>query len=100
DRVQGTAGREPVAVHARRGGVRLARRGLRAADSRSLSGLPVHRRPGRNAPREAVMIAERLSSLESMLAGDHHRLDRAFDAIVMRAEGGDLQELEHEWLGC
>jgi len=44
------------------------------------------------------MIAERLSSLESMLAGDHHRLDRAFDAIVMRAEGGDFKELEHEWL--
>ena len=44
------------------------------------------------------MIAERLSSLESMLAGDHHRLDRAFDAIVMRAEGGDFQQLEREWL--
>jgi len=44
------------------------------------------------------MIAERLSSLESMLAGDHHRLDRAFDAVVMRAQGGDFQQLAGEWL--
>jgi hemerythrin superfamily protein len=41
--------------------------------------------------------AERLSSLESMLAGDHDRLDRLFQSIVTRAEGGDLQLLEREW---
>ena len=42
--------------------------------------------------------AERLSSLESMLAGDHLRLERAFQAIVTRAAGGDVQQLECEWL--
>ena len=42
--------------------------------------------------------AGRLSSLESMLAGDHDRLDRAFAAIVTRAHGGDYQQLEAEWL--
>jgi iron-sulfur cluster repair protein YtfE (RIC family) len=41
---------------------------------------------------------ERLSSLESMLAGDHVRLDRAFQAIVTRAYGGDYQQLEGEWV--
>lgn len=45
-----------------------------------------------------MIAAEKLSSLESMLAGDHLRLDRAFQAIVMRAEGGDVQQLEAEWL--
>jgi len=45
-----------------------------------------------------MIAAERLSSLESMLAGDHHRLERAFQAIVTRAEGGDFQQLEREWL--
>jgi hemerythrin superfamily protein len=44
-----------------------------------------------------MIAADRLSSLGSMLAGDHHRLDRAFDAIVTRAQGGDYQELETEW---
>lgn len=44
-----------------------------------------------------MIVAERLSSLESMLAGDHHRLDRAFERIVTRAYGGDFQELEAEW---
>lgn len=44
------------------------------------------------------MIGQRLSSLESMLAGDHHRLDREFQAIVTRAYGGDFQQLEAEWL--
>ena len=45
------------------------------------------------------MIAEgRLSSLEGMLAGDHDRLDRAFQAIVTRAYGGDVQQLESAWL--
>ncbi len=39
----------------------------------------------------------RLSSLEGMLAGDHDRLDRAFAAIVTRAEGGDHEQLEAEW---
>jgi len=42
--------------------------------------------------------AHRMSSLESMLAGDHDRLDRAFQAIVTRAYGGDFQQLEAEWL--
>ncbi len=42
--------------------------------------------------------AQRLSSLESMLAGDHDRLERAFRAIVTRAYGGDFQQLEAEWL--
>jgi hemerythrin superfamily protein len=45
-----------------------------------------------------MITAQRLSSLESMLAGDHHRLDRAFQAIVTRAQGGDFQQLEGEWL--
>jgi hemerythrin superfamily protein len=43
------------------------------------------------------MITQRLSSLESMLAGDHHRLERAFEAIVTRAYGGDYQQLQAEW---
>ena len=42
--------------------------------------------------------AQRLSSLEGMLAGDHDRLERAFQAIVTRAYGGDFQQLEAEWL--
>jgi hemerythrin superfamily protein len=33
-----------------------------------------------------------------MLAGDHDRLERAFQAIVTRAYGGDFQQLEAEWL--
>ena len=45
-----------------------------------------------------MIAAGRLSSLESMLAGDHDRLDRAFQAIVTRAYGGDFQQLEAEWL--
>jgi hemerythrin superfamily protein len=45
-----------------------------------------------------MIAAGKLSSLESMLAGDHHRLDRAFQAIVTRAQGGDFQQLEAEWL--
>jgi len=45
-----------------------------------------------------MIAAGKLSSLESMLAGDHHRLDRAFQAIVTRAQGGDFQQLEVEWL--
>ena len=44
------------------------------------------------------MITPRLSSLESMLAGDHHRLEREFQVIVTRAYGGDFQQLEAEWL--
>jgi hemerythrin superfamily protein len=36
--------------------------------------------------------------LESVLAGDHDRLDRAFLAIVTRAYGGDFQQLESAWL--
>jgi len=44
------------------------------------------------------MIGQRLSSLESMLAGDHHRLERAFEVIVTRAYGGDFQQLAAEWL--
>lgn len=44
-----------------------------------------------------MIAAQRLSSLESMLAGDHHRLERAFQAIVTRAQGGDFQQLEREW---
>src|SRR6185436_19843804 len=48
--------------------------------------------------REGVMITTgRLTSLESMLAGDHDRLDRAFDRIVTRAYGGDFQQIEAEW---
>jgi hypothetical protein len=43
--------------------------------------------------------AERLSSLESMLAGDHDRLERAFQVIVTRVQGGDWQQIEAEWLG-
>jgi hemerythrin superfamily protein len=45
-----------------------------------------------------MIAAERLSSLEGMLAGDHHRLDSAFQAIVTRAQGGDDQQLQAEWL--
>jgi hypothetical protein len=44
-----------------------------------------------------MITAGRLSSLESMLAGDHDRLDRAFEAIVTRAYGGDFQQIEAEW---
>ena len=45
-----------------------------------------------------MITAHRLSSLEGVLAGDHERLDRAFQAIVTRAYGGDFQQLESEWL--
>jgi hypothetical protein len=45
-----------------------------------------------------MIATERLSSLGSVLTGDHDRLDRAFDAIVTRAYGGDFQQLEREWL--
>jgi len=45
-----------------------------------------------------VIATERLSSLGSMLAGDHHRLDRLFQTIVTRAYGGDFQQLERDWL--
>ena len=44
-----------------------------------------------------MITTERLSSLESMLAGDHHRLDSALQAIVTRAYGGDFQQLGAEW---
>jgi hemerythrin superfamily protein len=44
-----------------------------------------------------MISAGRLSSLEGMLAGDHDRLDRHFQAIVTRAYGGDFQQLETEW---
>jgi len=44
-----------------------------------------------------MITAGRLSSLESMLAGDHDRLERAFQAIVTRAYGGDFQQIEAEW---
>lgn len=44
-----------------------------------------------------MITSERLSSLESMLAGDHHRLDRAFERIVTRTYGGDFQQIEAEW---
>ena len=44
-----------------------------------------------------MIATERLSSLEGMLAGDHHRLDRAFERIVTRAQGGDFQQIEAEW---
>jgi hemerythrin superfamily protein len=44
-----------------------------------------------------MIAGGRLSSLESMLAGDHDRLDRAFQAIVTRAYGGDAQQLQAEW---
>lgn len=44
-----------------------------------------------------MIAAERLSSLGSILTGDHDRLDRAFQAIVTRAYGGDFQQLETEW---
>ena len=43
--------------------------------------------------------AQRLSSLESMLAGDHYRLELAFQTLVTRAQGGDFQQLESEWFG-
>jgi hemerythrin superfamily protein len=42
--------------------------------------------------------ASRLSSLESMLAGDHDRLDHLFQGILTRIQGGDFQLLEREWL--
>jgi len=45
-----------------------------------------------------MIATQRLSSLESMLAGDHDRLEHAFQAIVTRAYGGDVQELEGQWL--
>jgi hemerythrin-like domain-containing protein len=45
-----------------------------------------------------MITAGRLSSLESMLAGDHDRLDGAFQAIVTRVGGGDFQQIESEWL--
>ena len=38
-----------------------------------------------------------LSSLEGMLAGDHHRLDSAFHTIVARARSGDFDQLDAEW---
>jgi hemerythrin-like domain-containing protein len=44
-----------------------------------------------------MITTQRLSSLESMLAGDHDRLDRAFQALVARAYGGDFQQIETEW---
>jgi hypothetical protein len=44
-----------------------------------------------------MSAADRLSSLEGMLAGDHHRLDRAFQAIVTRAGRGDFDGLAAEW---
>ena len=44
-----------------------------------------------------MITTERLSSLESMLAGDHHRLECAFQAIAARAYGGDFLQLESEW---
>jgi|SRR6188508_3279055 hypothetical protein len=45
------------------------------------------------------MIApQHLSSLGSVLAGDHDRLDRSFQAIVTSANGGNFQQLETEWL--
>jgi hemerythrin superfamily protein len=45
-----------------------------------------------------MIAGERLSSLESMLAADHDRLDRSFQAILARAYGGDVQQLAAEWL--
>jgi hemerythrin superfamily protein len=45
-----------------------------------------------------MITGGRLSSLESMLAGDHDRLDREFQVLVTRATGGDRQQLEAEWL--
>ena len=45
-----------------------------------------------------MIRTERLSSLESMLAGDHHRLEGEFQMIVTRAQGGDFQQLEAAWL--
>jgi hemerythrin superfamily protein len=45
-----------------------------------------------------MITTDRLSSLESMLAGDHLRLDRTFQALVKRAEGRDFEQLEIEWL--
>jgi hemerythrin superfamily protein len=45
-----------------------------------------------------VIAGERLSSLGGMLAGDHDRLDRSFQAILTRANGGDWQQLETEWI--
>jgi hypothetical protein len=44
-----------------------------------------------------MTAAARLWSLGSILAGDHHRLDRLLQAIVTRAQGGDFQQLETEW---
>jgi hemerythrin-like domain-containing protein len=44
-----------------------------------------------------MITSDRLSTLESMLAGDHHRLDCAFQGIVTRAQGGDAQALAAEW---
>jgi hemerythrin-like domain-containing protein len=45
-----------------------------------------------------MIRSERLSSLESMLAGDHHRLEHEFQVIVTRAQGGDFPQLEAAWL--
>jgi len=45
-----------------------------------------------------MMAGERLSSLSGMLAGDHDRLDRTFQAILTRAYGGDWGQLETEWI--
>jgi hypothetical protein len=44
-----------------------------------------------------MIAVGKLSSLESMLAGDHDRLDRAFQTIVTRVYGGDFQQIEAEW---
>ena len=43
------------------------------------------------------MLEQRLWLLKRVLAADHDRLERTFQAIATRARGGDLEVLELEW---
>jgi len=44
-----------------------------------------------------MTFGRRLSSLEGVLAGDHHRLEQAFQAIAVRACEGDCGDVEADW---
>ena len=53
-----------------------------------------------NDRRKAMTFGQRLSSLEGVLAGDHHRLEQAFQAIAVRACEGDCEDLEADLVGA
>jgi hypothetical protein len=44
-----------------------------------------------------VVVFEQLWLLKRVLAADHDRLERMFQAVATRACGGDFQRLEPEW---